>query len=254
MRRDAGEWGGGAWSKLGRYWTGALMMSVRRFLAAGCGALLSLVCAVLVLAFLVDGVGGSAPLMLTLMEQHAPPEETSLPGEHYPAMAEMITDYLSGRAGEFQFSWTDEQGTAYLAFHEKEQRHMADVKALFDLDRTVLLCAVVLAVLLGLGAYGLRPCRRWTARGVVWGSLAILAALTGLGVWAALDFNGLFVLFHRLSFSNDLWLLNPATDLLIRLMPLEFFIHYAAILGGTWLGALLLMLAAARRLSTRWKQ
>ena len=32
-----------------------------------------------------------------------------------------------------------------------------------------------------------------------------------------------------------MWLLNPQTDLLIRLMPLEFFISYAAIIGGIWL-------------------
>ena len=85
------------------------------------------------------------------------------------------------------------------------------------------------------------------------GCLAVLAALTAAAVWAAVDFDSLFILFHKLSFTNDLWLLDPQTDLLIRLMPTEFFIHYAAILGGTWLGTLLIMLWCARYLSTRWK-
>lgn len=230
------------------------MMKVRRLLAALCGAMLAVTIAVLVLAFLLDGAGGSAGLMQQLMERYAPAESTGLAQEHYPAVAEMITDYLSGRAGEFQYAYTDGEGVTYLCFHEKEQQHMADVKLLFDLDRTVMLCGVVLLALLGAGAYALRPCRRWIARGVIGGGLVLLAALTAVAVWAALDFDGVFVLFHRLSFTNELWLMNPQTDLLIRLMPIGFFIHYAALLGGTWLVALLVMLAAARHLSTRWKQ
>lgn len=229
-------------------------MKQNNFLAALCGILLSLAAAVAALAFILDGLGGSAPLMLQLMEQHAPAESTRLPEEHYPAMAEMITDYLSGREKTFQFSFADGEGVTYQCFNEKEQQHMADVKLLFDLDRTVLLVSVVLLLLLVLAAWGLRLHRRWIARGFLWGSLVVLFALTALAVWAAVDFDGLFILFHRLSFTNELWLLDPRTDLLIRLMPTTFFIHYAAILGGTWLGLLLVMLVAARHLSTRWNK
>ena len=58
----------------------------------------------------------------------------------------------------------------------------------------------------------------------------------------------LFILFHKLVFTNDLWLLDPRTDLLIRLMPIEFFISYAAIIGGLWLLGMagLLILATIR--------
>lgn len=228
-------------------------MKPRKFLAALCGILLSAAAALAVLAFLIDGVGGSAPLMHSLMERYAPPESTGLPEEQYTAMAEMITDYLSGREHSFQFSFADADGVTRQCFHDYEQQHMADVKALFDLCRTVLLGAVLALVLLGCGAYVLRGYKRLVARGFLWGSLGLLAVLAALAIWGAADFEGLFVLFHRLSFANELWLLNPRTDLLIRLMPTAFFIHYAALLGGTWLGVLLLMAAAARHLSARWK-
>ena len=36
-----------------------------------------------------------------------------------------------------------------------------------------------------------------------------------------------FVLLHKLLFTNDLWLLNPQTDLLIALMPEGMFMHLA---------------------------
>lgn len=233
----------------GRYTT----MTSRKLLAALCGILLSLAAALAVLAFLLDGVGGSAPLMHSLMERHAPPESTGLPQEHYPAMAEMITDYLSGREKTFQFSFADGDGVLRQCFQLHEQQHMADVKALFDLCRTVLLLSVLALLVLGGGAYALRDRRREIARGFLGGSLGLLLAVLALVVWGLADFDGLFVLFHQLSFANDLWLLDPRTDLLIRLMPLNFFIHYAALLGGTWLGALLMMAAAARHLSKRWK-
>lgn len=228
-------------------------MKLRKFIAALCGILLSLAAAVTGLTLILDGLGGSAPLMLQLMEQHAPPESTGLPQEHYPAMAEMITDYLSGREKAFQFSFTDAQGVSYQCFHAKEQQHMADVNALFDLDRLVLLFAsAAVAVLTGCACW-LRAQRATIARGFGIGLVLVLLALTAVAVWAALDFESVFVLFHRLFFTNELWLLDPRTDLLIRLMPTAFFIHYAAILGGTWLGLLVILLAVARYLSTRWQ-
>lgn len=228
------------------------MPPYRRFLAFLCGLLLALTCALTVLTALIDGLGGSAPLMLSLMQRHAPSASTGLPQEQYPAMAEMITDYLSGREHAFQFTFAQD-GADYVCFHENEQQHMADCKALFNLDRAVLMLAAFAAALLWGGAYALRCFKRQVARGALWGCLMPIAAVAGLILWGAVDFDGLFVLFHRLSFANDLWLLNPQTDLLIRLMPTSFFVHYAVLLGGTWLGLLLLMGAAAWRLTARWK-
>lgn len=228
-------------------------MRFRKFLAALCGFLLSLAGAAAVLTFLIDGMGGSAPLMRSLMERYAPPADTGLPGEHYPAMAEMITDYLSGREETFQYTFVDDEGAQRLCFRSYEQQHMADCKALFDLCRTVLLFAVAALLLMGGCCWPLRGMKKHIARGALWGSLSVLAAVAVLAVWGLTDFDGLFVLFHQLSFANDLWLLDPRTDLLIRLMPIHFFIHYAALLCGTWLAALLLMAGLARHLSRRWQ-
>ena len=64
-------------------------------------------------------------------------------------------------------------------------------------------------------------------RGFAHGSIALLAIALAIGVWGAVDFDGLFWNFHQAAFTNDLWLLNPETDLLVALMPLDFFIWYA---------------------------
>ena len=51
------------------------------------------------------------------------------------------------------------------------------------------------------------------------------AAVLVFLVWALIDYNGLFVTFHLVAFPQGGWLLDSRTDLLIRLMPTEFFIR-----------------------------
>lgn len=168
-------------------------------------------------------------VMRPLMEHYAPPEDTRLPAEEYAPVVDMITRYLKGGNDAFQHIFTVD-GTEYAAFDAKEQHHMADVQDLFRLCR--------FAAWLG---WGIVICGGLSARRkLAWHTFrraltAILAAVTVVIILACIDFNSLFVLFHQIAFTNDLWLLNPQTDLLIRLMPIEFFISYAAIIGGLWL-------------------
>ena len=91
-----------------------------------------------------------------------------------------------------------------------------------------LLCAAILTAF--------REERRARALGLAIGFGAVLTAAAALLLWGIIDFDGLFILFHRLSFANDLWLMDPSRDLIIRLMPIGFFLNYAAGIGLLWLG------------------
>ena len=169
--------------------------------------------------------------MRSLMKHYAPSEATRLPAEEYAPVVEMITGYLKGGNDAFQHVFTVD-GVEYAAFNQKEQHHMADVQLLFQLCKGIgVLClgSFLLIELFG----GSKDRTNWrTFRRTL---LVILGIVTAIIVLACIDFNSLFVLFHKVAFTNDLWLLNPQTDLLIRLMPIEFFISYAAIIGGLWL-------------------
>ena len=219
-------------------------MTGRKRLAALTGFLLALMLSVCLLSGLLAFFGASAPLMEAMMRRFAPGE---LPDNDYGPMAEMITAYLSGREAEFQYLLPGVDGGERPAFHPHEQQHMADCLMLFRLCRRVLaVSAISFAGLLAL-TLALREGKS-AARGGAAGFWAVLLALCAVALWAAADFEGVFVLFHRLSFANNLWLLNPQTDLLIRLMPLRFFIAYAALLGAAWLlGLLPALLVCARR-------
>lgn len=75
-------------------------------------------------------------------------------------------------------------------------------------------------------ASGGRALRAW-GKALIGGSALFLGLAGLLALACALDFNRAFLAFHHLFFTNDLWLLNPATDLMIRLLPETFFAQVA---------------------------
>ena len=77
------------------------------------------------------------------------------------------------------------------------------------------------------------------------GALTIgLLALVGLG--SLTGFDRLFLAFHQVSFSNDLWLLDPRTSYLLAMFPEAFFFDATMIIAGlTVVEAVLLTAPAA---------
>ena len=55
--------------------------------------------------------------------------------------------------------------------------------------------------------------------------------LAFVGLLASINFTWLFRQFHFISFSNDLWQLNPNTDYLIAMFPQRFFLETTIFIG-----------------------
>ena len=158
------------------------------------------------------------------MARHAPAEQTGLPAAEYPGMGEMIADYLRGRRTEFQYTYTDAEGLARVCFKAHEQAHMADCRALIRTAEGLALgTGFLAALLLALMILGMRDEMAWVCRGMIIGLRIAAGAAAVIGLWALVNFEGLFVTFHRIAFPNGGWRLNPGTDMLIRLMPQRFF-------------------------------
>ena len=100
---------------------------------------------------------------------------------------------------------------------------MADCRNLIGLAGTLRWINGGLALLLAAAGVLLRK-RKAFSGGMFTGLGAAALVFSGIAAWALADFDGLFVTFHRVAFTNEGWLLDPRTDLLIRLMPLNFFI------------------------------
>ena len=56
------------------------------------------------------------------------------------------------------------------------------------------------------------------------------------------DFTKYFTIFHEIFFDNDLWLLDPSTDLLIRMLPEGFFMDMVIRIGIIFLVLMFLVL------------
>ena len=168
----------------------------------------------------VRWTAGDGGLLAAEMLQAAPPETSGLPEGEYPGVGTMTAEYLTGKRGAFQYTV---QGAE--VFQEHEAAHMADCRDLIRLDMIVcILCGTAALLLTACGLWR-RDGRRDFLRGAVYGMLGTAGVVLIFGIWAAVYFNGLFVTFHKVAFRNDGWLLNPKTDLLIRLMPISFFVR-----------------------------
>jgi integral membrane protein (TIGR01906 family) len=141
------------------------------------------------------------------------------------------------------------EGEEIAIFNERELVHLQDVKALIHLDYLIQMLAFIFiicsAVFLLRSGYGWRM----LIKALFWGSVATLCIVGILTLWAVFGFDQLFLLFHLVSFSNEYWILDPATDFLIMLFPTPFFYDVALfglsavivqslILGGISFGVL----------------
>ena len=189
------------------------------------GVLLAAAVTLALLTGIIRIIGCSARVYEREMTRFAPPEATGLPAEEYPGMAAHIADYLAGRKDSFQYVITTPDGESVACFHENELIHMEDCRALIRLDGIVCLISLAAAAVCGISIVrGDADSRRGAQRGArscLW-ALSVIAA--GVAIWAVIDFEGPFLTFHRIAFRNDLWLMDPRTDLLIRLMPEAMFV------------------------------
>jgi integral membrane protein (TIGR01906 family) len=116
-------------------------------------------------------------------------------------------------------------GQEVSLFNPRETAHMKDVKGRFRLlnraqEFSVLYVVTYVAVVV-LWAREVTP--RGLATSVVAGCGATLVAVGAAGGIGLAGFDNAWEEFHRVIFSNDFWLLNPATDRLIQMFPPAFW-------------------------------
>lgn len=218
---------------------------MRRSAAGVSGFLLAWLVLLLAVAWTICAMAGNGELLAEGMLRHAPPEVTGLPAAEYPGVGRMIADYLTGKEPDFRYSFPDGERTREC-FQEHEAAHMADCRDLIRLAGTLrwvsgggTLVLAVLGILAG-------KQRKAFAGGMLYGLRAAGTIGAAVLIWGLADFDGLFITFHRVAFTNDGWLLDPRTDLLIRLMPTDFFTDLALRIPAAVLAAALVTDLAAR--------
>ena len=132
-------------------------------------------------------------------------------------------------------------------FNEREIAHMEDVRALFLegllMRRIMAVLAVTLILFIALRRK--KDTVYILARSFQAGSAVIAALVLVLGLVISTDFTKYFTIFHQIFFDNDLWILDPSTDLLINIVPEPFFVDTALSIGLMFVVPLAAVLAVS---------
>lgn len=139
-------------------------------------------------------------------------------------VTDRLLGYVQGEEESLKFK-AEINGKSVTVFGSREREHMVDVKALYqNMCRYRNIAAIAAAAVLALAILLVRRDRLRFASKCYLTAFGIFAVfLVAVGGWAMLDFEGFWDGVHPLFFNNDLWLLNPETDVLIQMVPYQFF-------------------------------
>ena len=138
-------------------------------------------------------------------------------------------------------------GAAVL--NERERSHMRDVRGVFAGFFALALVAGIVLVAGFLGARRLGHSERaW--RAIRNGARGLAVGVVVAGVVAAVAFDALFELFHRMFFPGGTYLFDPATDRLVQLFPFAFWSETTMAVGAVILViSAVVFVGASRRAS-----
>lgn len=150
---------------------------------------------------------------LNAFENNGTVQETGKSMEELGVISDDLIDYLKGKG-------YDELLTPH--FNDKEVAHMRDVQDLFDRARALkyIFGAISLILLIYIAV---KYDKKYLGKLLFLGLFSNHILIILLALIIASDFNKYWTIFHHIFFTNDLWLLNPQTDLMIQMLPEQFF-------------------------------
>lgn len=150
-------------------------------------------------------------------------ESLNMEMEDVMIVTDHMMDYLIGKEAELSIV-TDVDGKEQDFFNEQDRLHMWDVQNLFlgglKLRNILMIITAVILILLGVRKADLK---KLLPGAYTKAFLAFIGILAFLGIAFTIDFTTCFVIFHKIFFTNDLWLFDPRTDYMIRMLPEGFF-------------------------------
>ena len=156
-------------------------------------------------------------------EKYRVTDDLNMKIDNVMAVTEHMMDYLIGKEEKLSIV-TDVDGEHQDFFNEQDRFHMADVRNLFlgglkFRNYAVILATILMIVLMAKKA----DFRRLVPQGYLQALFVYLILAAILGVAMSIDFTSCFTLFHKLFFTNNLWIFDPETDYMIRMLPEGFF-------------------------------
>ncbi|MDR1540873.1 MAG: TIGR01906 family membrane protein [Clostridiales bacterium] len=178
-------------------------------------------------------------------DKHSVPQSIQVDKADLMQVTEKLLNYMSDAEDDLVVT-AEVAGESREFFNAREKQHMVDVKNLILLmfsarNLSLAVTALTFAALFFLRGKSMAALMRtWQ---VFFISFLIVAA--SLIIFIASDFDRAFTLFHELFFSNDLWILDARTDLLVNIVPIGFFTDIAAFIGSIFAGLTAILISAS---------
>ncbi len=167
-------------------------------------------------------------------------------------VTEEMLAYLRGNREDLAVD-TVVDGEEREFFNDREKAHMVDVQNLFIGGLWIRRIALLIFVSSVVAIIKMKAdWKRLLPKSFLIGLGAFIGITAGVGLLFMSDFNKYFTMFHEIFFDNDLWLLDPRTDLLIRMLPEGFFLDMVVRIGVIFL--ILLLLGVVISIIALWKQ
>ncbi len=167
---------------------------------------------------------------------------------------EVLFDYLKDNRDDLIIR-VQVNGYAREVFDRRETLHMIDVKKLY-LDamkvRNLLFIAGIALI-----AGGVFIDRRKSLKNLISGyELAVIIFVifvSCLLFYALLDFNSFWLQFHEIFFDNDLYFLDPNTEILINMVPENFFFDLVMRIILSFISLVAVIYLAMKQLQRRYR-
>ncbi len=151
-------------------------------------------------------------------------EETGMNEEDLWDTTLVLFDYLHDARDDLSVQH-EVNGTVREIFDSREKAHMVDVKNLYLNTIVVRNVLAIVGSILFVVAILLNK-KDWITSMYIGykRSLGLLfVIILAILIYAAIDFNSFWIQFHYLFFTNDLFFLDPNTEILINMVPEQFF-------------------------------
>ncbi len=151
-------------------------------------------------------------------------EETGMNEEDLWDTTLVLFDYLHDARDDLSVQH-EVNGTVREIFDSREKAHMVDVKNLYLNTIVVRNVLAIVGLILFVVAILLNK-KDWITSMYIGykRSLGLLfVIILAILIYAAIDFNSFWIQFHYLFFTNDLFFLDPNTEILINMVPEQFF-------------------------------
>ena len=158
-------------------------------------------------------------------------QNTGIKIDQLNQVSDQIKDYFRDDQEKLEVLLQEPGKEVFNLFNQKEIDHMVDVKNLIKttilFERVGLILLIIFFVFYlfreGYISFYKNLKRIMLVSFLIW-SILLFLIVFGMIV----DFNYTFTLFHKIMFTNDLWILDPNSDFLIMIYPQRFFLEISA--------------------------